>query len=90
MIVNICMPFQDDILNVFKLQSGHDKIAQSNIFSSFKENSKTKRVLRHIVAHPRPCLQGIKLKFILRLKIKRNDWLFADTCPQAANHCALF
>ena len=24
------------------------------------------------------------------LKIKRNDWLHADTCPQAANHCALF
>ena len=29
-------------------------------------------------------------EFILRLKIKRNDWLFADTRPQAANHCALF
>ena len=26
----------------------------------------------------------------LRLKIKLNDWLLADTCPQAANHCALF
>ena len=33
-------------------------------------------------------LQG--LEFILRHKIKRNDWLFADTFPQAANHCALF
>ena len=32
----------------------------------------------------------IKLKFILKLKIKRNDWLLADMCPQAANHCALF
>ena len=29
-------------------------------------------------------------RFILRLKIKRNDWLLADTCPHAANHCALF
>ena len=28
--------------------------------------------------------QGIKLK------IKRNDWLLVDTCPQAANHRALF
>ena len=37
-----------------------------------------------------PCLVVIKLEFILRLKIKRNDWLLADTCPQAANHCALF
>ena len=35
-------------------------------------------------------LEVIKLEFILRLKIKRNDWLFADTCPQAANRCALF
>ena len=41
--------------------------------------------------HPHePGLEVIKLKFILRLKIKRNDWLLADTCPQAANHCALF
>ena len=28
-------------------------------------------------------LEVIKLDFILRLKIKRNDWLLADTCP----HC---
>ena len=35
-------------------------------------------------------LEVIKLEFILRLKIKRNDWLLADTCPQAANHFALF
>ena len=25
----------------------------------------------------------------LKLKIRRNNWLLADTCPQAANHCAL-
>ena len=37
-----------------------------------------------------PGLEVIKLEYILRLKIKRNDWLLADTCPQAANHCALF
>ena len=35
-------------------------------------------------------LEVIKLEYKLRLKIKRNDWLLADTCPQAANHCALF
>ena len=35
-------------------------------------------------------LEVIKLEFILKLKIKRNDWLFADTCPQAANHCTFF
>ena len=38
----------------------------------------------------KPGLKVIKLEYILRLKIKRNDWLLADTCPQAANHCALF
>ena len=35
-------------------------------------------------------LEVIKLKYSLKLKIKRNDWLLADTCPQAANLCALF
>ena len=35
-------------------------------------------------------LEVIKLELILRLIILRNDWLLADTCPQAANHCALF
>ena len=34
--------------------------------------------------------RGYKLEYSLKLKIKRNDWLPADTCPQAANHCALF
>ena len=38
----------------------------------------------------RPGPEVIKLEFILKLKIKRNDWLLADTCPQAPNHCALF
>ena len=36
------------------------------------------------------CLKVIKLEFILKLKIKRNDWLLADTYPQAANHCGIF
>ena len=35
-------------------------------------------------------LEVIKLKYSFKLKIKRNDWLFADTFPQAANHCAYF
>ena len=34
--------------------------------------------------------QVIKLEYSLKLKIKLNDWLLADMCPQAANHCALF
>ena len=38
----------------------------------------------------KPGLKVMKLlEFILKLKIKRNDWLLVDTCPQAANHCAL-
>ena len=37
-----------------------------------------------------PGLEVIKREFILRLKIKHNDWLLADTCPQSANQCALF
>ena len=35
-------------------------------------------------------LEVIKLEYSLKLKIKRNDWLLADTCLQAANHCVLF
>ena len=35
-------------------------------------------------------LEVKKLQFILKLKIKRNDWPLADTYPQAANHCTLF
>ena len=35
-----------------------------------------------------PGLEVIKLEYILRIKIKRYDWLLADMCPQAANHCA--
>ena len=37
-----------------------------------------------------PGLEVIKLEYSLKLKIKRNDWLLSDTCPQAANHCAIF
>ena len=35
-------------------------------------------------------LEVITHDYSLRLKIKRNDWLLADTCPQAAKHCTLF
>ena len=37
-----------------------------------------------------PGLEFIKLKYGIKLKIKHNDWLLADMCPQAANHCAVF
>ena len=42
------------------------------------------------LSYPKYRLEVIKLEHSIRLKIKRNDWLLADTCPQAANHCALF
>ena len=43
-------------------------------------------------AHPGtdPGLKVIKSEYILRLKIKRNDWLLAESCLQASNHYALF
>ena len=53
-------------------------------------NLESKRGFNKSVTECRSGLEVIKLEFILRLKIKRNDWLFADTCPQAANHFALF
>ena len=37
-----------------------------------------------------PGLEIKKLEFILKLKIKRNNWLLADTCPQAANRFVIF
>ena len=37
-----------------------------------------------------PGLEVIKLEFILRLKLKRNDWMLANTRPPAAYYCTLF
>ena len=42
------------------------------------------------VDHNQAGIEAIKLEYSLRLKIKRIDWLLADMCPQAANHCTLF
>ena len=36
--------------------------------------------MRYLYLLQRPGLEVIKLEFILRLKIKSNDWLLADTC----------
>ena len=44
----------------------------------------------HLSGKERAGLEVIILEYSLRLKIKRNDWLLADTCPQAANDCAVF
>ena len=40
--------------------------------------------------YDKPGSEVIKLEYSLTLKIKPNDLLLADTCPQVANHCALF
>ena len=42
------------------------------------------------IAIKQPGPEFIKLEYSLKLKIKRSDWLLADTCPQTANHCAYF
>ena len=54
----------------------------------------------HHAEEDRPGPEVIKHECSLKLKIKHNDWLLADTCPhnwlladtclQAANHGALF
>ena len=44
-------------------------------------------------SYPVICIPGpevIKREISLKLEIKPNDWLFVDTCPQAANQRALF
>ena len=38
----------------------------------------------------RPGPEVLKLEFILKLKTKRNNWLHADMCPQAANIALYF
>ena len=50
-----------------------------------KKNMVTKRITKNL-----PGLEVIKLEYNLKLKIKRNELLLADTCPQAVNHCAFF
>ena len=56
----------------------------------YKYAGGTVRHIRDLKPVTPPGLEVIKLEFILRLKIKHNDWLLADTCPQSANRCALF
>ena len=48
------------------------------------------KAIVHMRKPQKPGLEVIKLEFILKPKIKCNDWLLADTCPQAANHFTLF
>ena len=41
----------------------------------------TKSMFRYIITLQYPGLEVIKLEYSLRLKIKRNEWLLAGTCP---------
>ena len=36
------------------------------------------------------CMGNQAKRFVLKFKIKRDDWLLVNTLSQAANHCALF
>ena len=54
------------------------------------EEEKQNEDNHNIITVKQSGIEVIKLEYILILKIKRNDWPLADTCPQAANHCALF
>ena len=56
-------------------------------FSSITPSTQTSKYKRFTCQSG---LEVIKLEFILKFKAKRNDWLLADTCPQAANQRALF
>ena len=65
-------------------------LVQSYKSQSLSRTCETQISKNYLYTGLSPGLEVIKLEYNLRLKIKRNDWLLADTCPQAANHCALF
>ena len=77
-------------LQLFTVQAVYTCSVLSNL--SVKNNTKMIKMHDYQIrdSGQQPGLEVIKLEFILRLKIKRNDWLLADTCPQAANHCVIF
>ena len=54
---------------------------------SHSQNSAHLQIVQYLKT---PGLEVKKLEYSLKLKIKRSDWLLVDTCPQAANHSALF
>ena len=65
----------------------HLCVVFSCVFLTFR-NGVSYQVWYLIVSIPGP--KVIKLEFSLKLKIKHNDLLIADTCLQSANHCPLF
>ena len=66
------------------------------IFPYFSFYEQLKNVMLSCVENEKNCvtlgpgLDVTKLEYSLRLKIERNNRLLVDTCPQAANLCALF
>ena len=52
--------------------------------------AETQSASNHATVIKQPGPEVIKLEHSLKLKIKRSDWLLANTCPQTANHCAYF
>ena len=68
-------------------KTNNNYLINKSIFSEYIFTLKECDVTRTRIG---PGLEVIKLEYKLRLKIKLIDWLLADTCPQTANHCALF
>ena len=64
--------------------------APSDHTSTWSGIRQSGRSFRYGNYYQSPSLEVIKLEYSLRLKIIRINLLLADTCPQAANHCALF
>ena len=58
------------------------------IFCLFLSGSFTQVLLYTNTESNGPGLDVIRLEYSIKLKMKSNDWLLANTCPQAANHCA--
>ena len=67
-----------------------DNSVGNGVFSTYLlENTKNVPVhVRVICFLLKEGLEVIKLEY--SLKIKGNDWLLVDMCPQTANDCALF
>ena len=68
----------DYILSTTQLYRNLEKRSAVEMFATFFQ----------LYRKDRP--RGYKTGVQSQIQIKCNDWLLADTCPQSANHCALF
>ena len=87
------LKYHKGMLRRYCVMHHHSLLAK---YDSFYFRMRCYNCLQHMLLSRKNCYLGfrsglevIKLEYSLKLKIKRNDWLLADTCPKAANHCAL-